>query len=71
MSATWVQDKMTKDLEEVTRGRKDHKEVTKKENLKDQKEAKKTGPQGWWRSTGRWRRRTKIHKKMTNEGRPR
>ena len=46
VSATWVQDEMTKDLEEVTRGRKDNKEVTKEEGPVGQDEAKKPGPGG-------------------------
>ena len=47
---------MAKDQEEVTRGRKDHKEVTRKNDFKDQEEAKKTEPR-------RKRRRTrrKLH----------
>ena len=32
------------DQKEVTHGRKDHKAVTKKEDLKDQEEAEKAGP---------------------------
>ena len=46
VSATWVQEEMTKDLEEVTRGRKDNKEVTKEEGPVGQDEAKKPGPGG-------------------------
>ena len=44
VSATWVQDEMTKDLEEVTRGRKDHNQVSSGEDLVDHKESGKTGP---------------------------
>ena len=44
VSATWVQGEMTKDLKEVTRGRKDHNEVSGGEDLVDQEEAEKTGP---------------------------
>ena len=40
------QDVVTKDQEEVMRGRQDHKEVTIEEDLEDQKKAIKTGPRG-------------------------
>ena len=44
--AAWGQDVVTKGQEEVTRGRKDHNEVSSGKDLVDQEEAKKPGPGG-------------------------
>ena len=51
--AAWGQDVVAEGQEEVTRGRKGHKEVTIEEDLEDQKKAIKTGTRGRWRRTRR------------------